>query len=181
MATPSVPLRWTPELVQSLPADGNRYECLDGVLLVTPSPGLTHQRVLMRLTYVIAPYVQRHALGELFNVAADLQLGDEALLQPDLFVIAADHPPMAAWEDVSRLLLAVEVISPSSRRFDRREKRRYYLSHGVPDYWTVDLDGMAIERWHADRDTPDVVTDTIVWHPVGAGEPCRIDVRALFD
>jgi Uma2 family endonuclease len=180
MATPTVPLRWTPELVQSLPADGNRYECIDGMLLVTPSPKLTHQRVLMRLTYALSPYVQRHQVGELFNVAADLQLGDQALLQPDLFVIAADNPSMESWKDVSRLVLAVEVISRSSRRFDRREKRHYYLSHGVPDYWTVDLHEMAIERWSLNRDTPDVVTDELIWQPADVDEPCRIDVSSLF-
>ncbi|MEK7239788.1 MAG: hypothetical protein AAB224_04320 [Gemmatimonadota bacterium] len=37
---------WTPEDVWVLPDDGNRYECIDGVLLVTPAAVNVHQRVI---------------------------------------------------------------------------------------------------------------------------------------
>ena len=43
---PAEEARWTLDMVRALPDDGNRYEVLDGVLLVTPIPTLLHQRAI---------------------------------------------------------------------------------------------------------------------------------------
>lgn len=53
MAMP-VPLRrLTVDEVDALPADGNRHELLDGVLIVTPAPGLPHQTVATRIAIAL--------------------------------------------------------------------------------------------------------------------------------
>ena len=41
--------RFTVDDLETFPDDGNRYELLDGVLLVTPAPGNAHQVVASRL------------------------------------------------------------------------------------------------------------------------------------
>ena len=52
---------------------------------------------------------------------------------------------------MSKLLLAAEVISPSSARGDRVDKREAYQRNGVPEYWIVDTAARVVERWHPGR------------------------------
>lgn len=61
------------------------------------------------------------------------------------------------------------------------DKRDFYLSHGVDEYWIVDLDARVIERWIPDRVTSDLGQDELVWHPRAAAKPLPLDVRAFFD
>jgi Uma2 family endonuclease len=43
-----------------------------------------------------------------------------------------------------RPLLVVEVLSPSTRRFDETVKRQVYAEMGIPSYCTVDITGPAV-------------------------------------
>ncbi len=173
---------WLPDDLDTLPDDGNRYECIDGVLLVTPSPKWTHQRVLRRLLLLIAPYVEAQRVGEAMSSPADIQLNAGDLVQPDLFVVPADVAGRAGreWVDVLALLLAVEVLSPSSARNDRTLKRRYYQRSGVGEYWVVDATSHVVERWRAGDERPEVISETLVWHPAGASEALVINLVELF-
>ena len=118
MPMPETARRWTREAVLALPDDGNRYELLDGELLVSPSPQPTHQRAVWALNKRIHPYVDQHGLGEAGLAPSDLDLKSGQSLQPDLFVVevappAPGQPP--AWSDFGIPLLVVEVLSPSTR------------------------------------------------------------------
>jgi len=79
------------------------------------------------------------------------------------------------------LLLAVEVISPSSIRTDRVTKREYYLDVGVPDYFIIDVDARIVERWSPERDTPVVLRDQLIWHAAGAEQPLTVSLPEFFD
>ena len=85
-----------------------------------------------------------------------------------------------AWIEVGSLLLAVEVLSPSTARTDRRKKRQLYQREGVPEYWIVDLDARAIERWQPESKRPEIMRESITWHPTGATTALTIDLVALF-
>ncbi|NOT08798.1 MAG: Uma2 family endonuclease [Gemmatimonadales bacterium] len=138
--------RWTRERVLALPDDGNRYELFDGQLLVTPAPGAPHQMAVAFLQQTIAPYVTSQKLGWTFTSPADLHLGGDQLSQPDLFVMP--HVPASRdWADFPNPILVVEILSPSSARFDRLIKRRRFQRAGIPEYWIVDLDTRTVERW----------------------------------
>jgi len=102
-------------------------------------------------------------------------------VQPDIFVtpLFAGGPP-ADFADVSSLLLAVEVLSPSTARTDRIRKRSYYQRAGVPEYWIVDNDSQVIERWRPADERPEILTGTIAWHPPGAKEALTIDLENFF-
>jgi len=78
------------------------------------------------------------------------------------------------------LLLAVEVLSPSSARNDRGHKRRYYQRNGLPEYWIVDLDSRLVERWRPDDTRPEVLTETLEWRPQGSAAPLVIELHTLF-
>ncbi len=181
MGMPQNRTDWTAELVRALPADGKRYEAVDGVLLVTPSPGFPHQRAVRELLMVLAPFVAEARLGEVLPSPSDIELDPGSLVQPDVFVLGlTDGQPPRDWNTGAPLLQAIEVVSPSSARADRGAKRRRYQRAGVPEYWIVDLDARVIERWRPDDLRPEVLTDSIQWRPVDAAAPLTIDLQALF-
>lgn len=196
LACPKV---WTVEEVLALPEDGRRYELVDGVLLVngvavpggdlealdpamTPSPSWTHQRAVFALARLLAAYAERHRIGDTMVAPADVPLQHGQLVQPDIFVLprgAGGKLPME-WEDVGRLLLAVEVLSPSTARSDKVRKRVLYQRAGVPQYWIVDVDARIIERWTPDSDRAETLATRIDWHPEGATESLQLDLAAYF-
>ena len=181
MGMPHATLRWTPEMVRALPDDGNRYELIDGMLLVTPSPILLHQRAATLLWQALEQYVSRYGLGEVLTSPADLELEPETIVQPDVFVTPlVDGELPRRWTDVRGLLLAVEILSPGSRRHDRVTKRAFYARVEIPEYWIVDLEARTVERWRPDDEQPEHCTDRLTWQAAGAGEPLVLDLGAFF-
>jgi len=173
---------WTADDVRALPDDGNRYECIDGVLLVTPSPRRTHQNAVMRLVLLLHSFVDDQRLGDLTFSPADVEVEPGTLVQPDLFV-ARDKdgtPTRKEWSDIESLLLAVEVLSPSTAQRDRTVKREFYQRVGVGEYWIVDVDARRVERWRSTDTAPESLTEELVWAPAGASAPLKIDLREYF-
>jgi Uma2 family endonuclease len=180
MSVPKVPT--TADELDDLPDDGNRYEIIDGELFVTPAPGRRHQRVLLRLFALLDAYAR--ALGlEVMIAPIDVRASHNSQVQPDLLVLPRHFEGREAnrWEQMSRLLLAVETLSRSTKRRDRKEKKRLYLANGVREYWIVDIDARCTEVWLPDALSARVVRDTLVWQPLPDREPLRIDLVALFD
>ena len=182
MAMPANVARWTRDLVLALPDDGKRYELVDGELLVTPSPGHPHQSALALLFERLSPFIREHGLGRVLWSPADLALGEDEVLQPDLFVVP---PELAAgrveWSDINRLTLVVEVLSPSTARADRTIKRRRFQRAGVPEYWIVDLEGRLIERWRPGDDRPEILVEDLTWQPSGTVSPFHLDLVQFFE
>jgi len=125
------------DLLQFPEGDGNRYEILDGRLYVTPSPNVTHQRVLGRLFKILDDYFEPRGLGEVFFAPLDVILTNRDVVEPDIFVVDnADHLTERAVEGPP--LLAIEILSPSTAKRDRGIKATRYALLGVPHYWLVD-------------------------------------------
>lgn len=133
--------QWTYDDYAALPDDGNRYEVLDGVLYVSPSPSPRHQRRLLRLSRKLADYVEVNQLGELFLAPMDVRMPGATPVQPDAFLFLAgspvsideSKPPIEGVPD-----LVIEVLSPSTAGYDRREKQDVYAQAGVREFWPVD-------------------------------------------
>src|SRR5512138_1789239 len=75
MAMPAPHTQWTADMVRALPDDGNRYEVVDGELFVTPAPSLIHQRAVLELALLLAPYLREHRLGSVIIAPADVVFG----------------------------------------------------------------------------------------------------------
>jgi Uma2 family endonuclease len=159
-----------------------RYELVDGELLVTPAPNGRHQRIVGQLHLLVHPYVVRNSLGEIRMGPGEVKLAPETRFERDVFVIPAvgGRRPRAN-DPVTRMLLAVEVLSPSSSRHDRITQRRFFQRHGVPEYWVVDGEAEAFEIWHPDDERAALVDDRFSWLPEGVVEPLIVDVRQFFD
>ncbi len=181
MGMPAVARHWTREEVLALPDDGNRYELVDGELLVSPSPRALHQYGVVELLLQIAPYVRVHRIGDLCIAPADLDFRTGQLLQPDLFVgrMVEGRPPRE-WDEYGIPLLVAEVLSPSTARQDRVTKRRLYQRSGVPTYWIVDLDARLVEVWSPGADRPGMTDQVLAWQPETEVLPLRIDLPAYF-
>lgn len=145
------------------------------------APALLHQRALLELYVRLRPYVSGHALGEVLLSPADIEFSPKRLLQPDRFVIpSAAGKRGKTWRDVKSLLLAVEALSPTTARADRFKKRKIYQDEGVPEYWVIDLDARAFERWRPGEARPEVLAETLVWRPRADIETLEIDLEEYF-
>lgn len=181
MGMPQATQRWTAEMVRALPDDRNRYEVIAGELFVTPAPNVDHQRAVLALVLRLAPFVKAQGLGCALMSPADIEFDEEDLVQPDVFVaprVEGRRP--RTWSEIKTLLLVVEVLSPSTARADRTVKRRLFQRVSVPEYWIVDVEARLVERWRPGDERPEILSDALVWHPAGAGEPLVIDLPNLF-
>jgi Uma2 family endonuclease len=183
MGMPALDLtrRWTRAEVLALPDDGNRYELVDGELLVSGTPRPLHQIAVQRLDAILRPYVEQHALGMLMSLPADLDLSSDQIVQPDVWVAAVPAgTPIREWDEVGIPFLVVEILSHSTARFDRVKKRMRYQRSGVATYWIVDLDARVVEVWTPDAERPEVVDRLLTWWPKPGTVAMEIDLPAFF-
>ena len=172
---------WTAAELRAIPDDRNRYEIVDGELLVTPAPVFSHQRLVVQIFRHLDRYLSGTSIGELVISPADIELADDTVVQPDVFVVPlVDGVRPRNWRDVTGLLLAIEVLSPSTARADRTVKRRRYQREGVPEYWIVDGDARVVERWRPEEERPEMMSDWLEWQPDQSVAALAIDVAKLF-
>jgi Uma2 family endonuclease len=172
--------RWTAEEVRALPDDPrHRYEVVDGMLIVSPSPNALHQAAVIDLVVPLRAFVRATVVGDVMTSPADIELDVATLLQPDVFVTALFNGRRPRrWSEV-RLLLAIEVLSPSTARYDRGRKRHKYVAQGI-ELWLVDLDARVIECWRPGASAPDICDERVSWQPSGAAEPFVLELPAYF-
>ena len=132
---------WTVDDLDLVPDDGLQYELLDGMLLVTPAPIMQHQRAAARLFLRLANACPPRGLEVLF-APVDWRPDNRTSLQPDLLAVRDEDVEL---KNIRRpLVLAVEVLSPSTRRKDLVYKRSKYEDCGITSYWVVDPDEPSI-------------------------------------
>jgi len=176
----AAPTYFTADLVRALPDDGNRYETVHGELLVTPAPRLVHQLVVQRVAAALDRYLAAHRVGQVLPSPADISWGSDILVQPDVFVADLAEARTLDWSRVQHLLLAIEVLSPTTARADRFTKRRLYQEVGVPAYWILDAELRQAEVWTPGPTFPVIERERLTWRPVGAGEPFVLELSDLF-
>ena len=174
-------LYYSAEMVRALPEDGNRYETVHGELLVTPAPRMPHQYVVTELLWRVRSYLEVQPVGRVLVSPADISWGrEDVLVQPDVFVVSLEEARTNAWARLKTLLLAIEVLSPSTTRADRFTKRRLYQEFRVPVYWVIDAEARAVEVWTPDATFPTVERERLLWHPDGAPDALTIDLTDLL-
>lgn len=171
--------RFTIEMLDDFPDDGTRYELLEGILLVTPAPSRAHQLVATRLATALSVALAPSGLADVVAVGA-IQRGERTQLQPDILVMPSAGPATDDWRKVRGWWLAVEVLSRSSRIYDREVKRAAYLALGVEEYWVVDTRDCFVESWSAEHPEGRRSTGTLVWRPSALGEDVIVDLDEIF-
>lgn len=123
----------------SLPEDGRRYEILEGMLEVTPSPDFTHQNVSGNLFSALSRYLDAHPIGKLIAAPMDVILAPDIVVQPDLLFILRDRIPDIVRDRIwGAPDLVIEILSPGTAMRDRVTKAQLYARYGVREYWIVD-------------------------------------------
>ncbi len=146
---------WTYEAFLQLPDDGNRYEVIDGVLYVAPPPSPQHQGRLFNLTVHLHQDIKERGLGRLFISPVGLLMPGATPVQPDAFFLATANPATIDWERHIQGVpdLVIEVASPSTAGYDRRQKQDAYARAAVLEYWIVEPWALTIEILILDPDT----------------------------
>jgi Uma2 family endonuclease len=136
---PAVATKLTYEDYLLLPDDGLRHEIIDGEHYVNAAPASRHQYISLNLTLALGMHVRAHRLGQFYYAPFDVVLSPIDVVQPDLVFISNERLHLL---DAANLKgapdLAIEILSPSSRRIDEGLKRKRYDLFGVTEYWIVD-------------------------------------------
>lgn len=137
---------WTYDDYAALPNDGQHYEIVHGVLVMTPSPDVMHQRISGRIFRYLSTYVEDAGLGLVFTAPLDVELAPENVFQPDVLVLLnRSLNKIRESRIVGAPDLVVEVASPSTEGYDRLNKYDIYAEYGIPEYWMVKSKTRSIE------------------------------------
>ncbi|MFB7293495.1 Uma2 family endonuclease [Actinacidiphila glaucinigra] len=132
---------WTVDEVLALPEDTHhRIELVGGALVMTPNPGVPHQRASLRLAALLLDAVEAAQAPVEVLEAVNVVIPD-GLLIPDIAVVDADAAMAAGLTiDAHDVLIAIEIASPSTRVTDRKMKPALYAAAGIPHYWRLELE-----------------------------------------
>ncbi len=136
---------WTEAAYFALPETNYIVELSEGRLLVHQMPGLEHQRIVGDLVFALGTWSRTGGHGEVFHAPMPIRLWEGKIREPDIMFYAAGGEERYHGQYADPPDLAIEVLSPSTRRIDREEKAAEYAEAGVTEYWIVDPEGRAIE------------------------------------
>jgi len=174
----TVPRFSTADLEQ-FPTDGQRYELLDGLLLVTPAPSERHQLIAARLLVGLSRHLEAQPRIRVVGPGV-IARDPHTQLQPDLLVYEPSGPAETDWRGPRTLWLAIEIFSRSSKVYDRMFKRGAYLALGVAEVWLVDPRERAIYVSRPSGPDEERVTGTLRWRLAATETPLELDVNGLF-
>ena len=126
-------------------SDDERYELLNGELILSPSPKEIHQYISSILHIMIGTFVRERSLGKVYYSPFDVVLSDTNVVQPDILFISNERADIITPDNVQGAPdLVVEILSPATAERDRTVKLDLYATHGVKEYWIVDPDAKTV-------------------------------------
>jgi Uma2 family endonuclease len=147
MATPIYPLVTVDDL-EAMPDDGNRYEIIEGELLMSRAPGLTHQRAFGKLFRIFGNYLDVQPIGEVLATPG-IVFSDIDSVIPDIVFFTNERAKLILRGEriIAAPDLIVEIVSPGSENAsrDRVIKRQLYAKFGVREYWIADPQHKTVE------------------------------------
>ncbi|MGQ9570431.1 MAG: Uma2 family endonuclease [Thermodesulfovibrionales bacterium] len=118
--------------------EDERYELIEGELLMTPSPVTKHQRISRNLAFSLVKFVTENDLGEVFYAPFDVYFDNENVVQPDILFISKDRLNIIGEKNIQGAPdLVIEIISENTAYRDLVQKKRLYSRFGVKEYWIV--------------------------------------------
>jgi len=165
--------------------DGQRWELIDGyAYLMAPAPTQAHQSAGGYIYIQLANFLKGKSC-RVFYAPFDVRLNafsdDNTVVQPDLLVVC-DMSKLDGKCCVGAPDFVIEILSPSTARFDRTIKFDLYKAAGVREYWIVDPDTKTVSAHvlqngeYMIRDYSDTGTA-----PVTVLDGCEIDLEGIFE
>ena len=169
---------WELEDLDAIPDDGNRYEILQGELIVSPSPGSLHQLILGELLGQFTIHLKEHPAGKAVVGPLNVMLTRFDIALPDLIYFRneqAGHMSDRGFDGPPAFI--IEVVSPASAFYDRVRKATLYIHEGVEEYWIVEPDLKRVRRYTqpAPPDNPEDVTSGVMTSIVVPGYSINLD------
>ena len=119
--------------------DENRYEVIDGVLYMSPSPIVRHQQISLNLSLRLATWAKEAKAGKILYAPMDVVLSEHNIVQPDILFVSNERLSIIKDKNIRGApTLLIEILSEGNRRHDEVRKRVLYESFGVQEYWVVD-------------------------------------------
>ena len=133
--------------------EGERYELLDGELIMSPSPNTLHQSASIYLSHNLVSLILNAGIGYIFAAPFDVVLSNTDVVQPDIMFVSNERAHIITDANIRGAPdLVVEILSPSTAERDRTFKRDLYARHGVKEYWMVDTELRRIYQLMLDAD-----------------------------
>lgn len=126
-------------------SDDDKRELIDGHLVEVEVPTREHEYFVAALIYFLVGWTRRHG-GEVLASGYKVKIRKDRGVMPDVMVFFAGRTPPSQGLAEGAPDLVVEVISPTSGRYDRKVKLEYYQSIAAPEYWLVDLEARLLTR-----------------------------------
>ena len=145
--TTNTQTRLTYQHYLDLPETDDRFELIDGELHMAPTPVPEHQLLLGEIYSLIRDFLRENNIGRVIISPQTVILSDDTVVQPDMMFISNARMDIIRWGQYVRGApdLVVEVLSPSTQRYDRTLKMQLYAAHGVQEYWIADIAARSIE------------------------------------
>ncbi|HLE27088.1 MAG TPA: Uma2 family endonuclease [Anaerolineales bacterium] len=130
--------KWTYDRYLRETADGEYFTIIAGEKIMSPSPTVFHQHILLNLGALLQAWARQSQKGRIGVAPLDLVLAEGDVVQPDLIFVLNEHAE--GWKEKNfrdAPDLVVEILSPGSVKLDREKKRALYARYGIPEFWIV--------------------------------------------
>jgi Uma2 family endonuclease len=167
---------YTVEDVLKLPDIAPRVELLDGVLSVVPSPSGGHQKINFR----VAAWLEQHAPDHLETlIAVGVITSYKDTLEPDAALLRRPVDFDHHYYDASEVVLAVEIVSPSTKRRDRFEKPALYAAAGIPHFWRIEQNPLHVFAYDLVGGRYELIADSDTELVLSAPFEIRLPIRDI--
>ena len=128
-------------------AQHDHIQLIDGEVIVSVPPILRHQDIVGEI-FAFFLVIAKKLGGKAYVAPTEVYLDEHNVYEPDVLYLV---PETRAERTEKRIVgapdLVVEVLSPSTAKFDRQEKYRAYERYGVKEYWIADPIHDVLEVW----------------------------------
>jgi len=141
------------EVFESLP-EGTLCQLIHNQLIMSPSPSTTHQNIAGRVFRLLADYVEKNNMGTAFIAPYDVHFDNKNVFQPDIVFIAKEHIHLIKENGLYGTPdMVIEILSPSTEKYDRGEKKDIYEQYGVKEYWMIEPTSKSVTGYVVQKNT----------------------------
>lgn len=122
------------------------HELINGEIMRRNFPNIKHQSASANLFAKLYTFITERKLGKIFHPPTGVILSENDWVLPDLVFIANKNAHLIKDEGIFGAPdLIVEIISPSTLKDDRNDKKDLYQAAGVSEYWIIDPNNQSVE------------------------------------
>lgn len=162
--------------------DSERWELIDGVAYAMAPPSIPHQGISVELCFQLGSFLRGKPCKVYTTpgVRLNIETTDDTVLIPDI-VVVCDHSKISKTAINGAPDLVIEILSPSTAKFDLHRKFLQYQKSGVREYWIADPETKTVSVYvlHNGAYIAYVYNDEDVV-PVRVLDGCEIDLSLVF-